>query len=82
MTAGEVGRHGNMGVGAADALDGEIAVVDGIFYQYMEGGRVVRPAPSLRIPFAIMTHWDRGDPVPVQPGQQYTAPQLPAIKRR
>lgn len=74
MTAGEVGRHGNMGVGAAEALDGELTVMDGIVYPYMPGGRVVRPAPTLRLPFVIMTQWERDGPVPLRPGQQYTSP--------
>ncbi|HEX2080193.1 MAG TPA: acetolactate decarboxylase [Longimicrobium sp.] len=82
VTAGEVRRHGDMGVGAADALDGEIAFVDGSVYQFMPGGRVQRPDPSLRIPFAIVTEWTGGASLRLPAGLQYAAPLLPDVDAR
>ena len=60
VTAGEVRRHGDLGLGAADSLDGELVVVNGNFFQFMAGGRVQRSAPSLRLPFASVTAWEGG----------------------
>lgn len=77
VTAGEVLRHGDTGVGAADSLNGEIAVLNGSVYQFMPGGHVARPAPSLRIPFAIVASWTPGDSMPIPSRTQFTAPLFP-----
>jgi acetolactate decarboxylase len=79
VTAREVAQHGDMGVGAADRLDGEIAVVNGRFYQFLAGGLAVAPDPTLTLPFAIMTKWNGGPSLTLDVGQQYTAPLLPAV---
>lgn len=75
----EVAWHGNMGVGASDELNGEFAVLNGRFYQFLAGGRAEQPAQSMPVPFAIMTRWSGGVPVQLASGQQFTAPDLPAV---
>jgi acetolactate decarboxylase len=82
VTAGEARTHGDLGVGAADSLDGELAVVNGGFYQFMAGGRVQRPAPSLLLPFAIMTEWEGGERILLPRGLEFTAPLQPDIDRQ
>lgn len=82
VTAGEVLRHGSIGVGAADALDGEIAVLDGNVYQFMPGGQVQLPSPTMRIPFAIVTRWAGGESIRLPRGLEFTAPELPSIDPR
>lgn len=81
VTARDVAQHGNLGVGAADRIDGEFAVVNGRFYQFLANGRAVTPDPSLTIPFAIMTTWQGGRTLQLDSGQRYTAPLLPEIDR-
>lgn len=81
VTVEEARRHGDLGVGAADELDGEFAVVNGRFYQFLKGGRAVTPDPSLPLPFAIMTQWRGGDVAPIQldNGQRFDSARLAAI---
>lgn len=45
-------RSGDFGIGTFDRLDGEMALIDGVFYQVRADGRVVRPAGTLKTPFA------------------------------
>jgi acetolactate decarboxylase len=71
LTVAEVRTHGSLGLGAADQLNGEVAVVDGRFYQFLEGGRAVTPPESMRMPFAAVTGRIGEPPVPLRPGLQY-----------
>lgn len=75
LPVSEVKRHGDLGLGAGDQLDGEMALVDGRFYQFLENGRAVEAAEGMRMPFAAVTTWRGGRDVPVQPGSQYPAVQ-------
>ncbi|MGE4564633.1 MAG: acetolactate decarboxylase [Victivallaceae bacterium] len=45
-------RSGDFGIGTFDRLDGEMALIDGVFYQVKADGRVTRPAGSIITPFA------------------------------
>lgn len=47
-------RHGNLGVGTFDALDGEMMVLDGKLYQIKSDGKVYRPRLSALTPFATI----------------------------
>jgi acetolactate decarboxylase len=73
LPVSEVKRHGNLGLGAADQLNGEMALVDGRFYQFLQNGRAVEAPEGMRMPFAAVTTWQGGRDVPVQPGSQYPA---------
>jgi acetolactate decarboxylase len=83
MSITEVLRHGNMGLAGAQALNGEMALVDGKFYQFLADGQVVQPPDTMRLPFAEVTFWDGGRAIPVSPGLVYngsaTADTIPAI---
>lgn len=48
----EVARHGNFGLGTLDGLDGELIVLDGIFYHAASDGSVRVPPPAATTPFA------------------------------
>lgn len=69
MTVDEVRRHGDLGLAAADQLNGEMVMVDGQFYQFLASGQVVQPPADMRLPFAEVTTWTGGRDVPVAPGQ-------------
>jgi len=47
-------RHGNLGLGTFDRLDGEMVVLDGRVYQVRSDGRVYVPAAGLTTPFAAV----------------------------
>jgi acetolactate decarboxylase len=79
MTVTEVLRHGNLGLAGADALNGEMVLVDGQFYQFLASGQVVQPPDTMRLPFAAVTFWNGGRDVPVPPGLVYDADSMPAI---
>jgi len=56
FSTAEVARHGNLGLGTFDRLDGEM-VVDGKIYQVTADGAVHRVPGSLHTPFATVTRF-------------------------
>jgi acetolactate decarboxylase len=52
MSLGELRRHGDFGIGTFHALDGEMILLDGVFYQVRADGVVARPEDSVLTPFA------------------------------
>lgn len=75
LPVSEVKRHGNLGLGAADQLNGEMALVDGNFYQFLEEGRAVEAPETMLMPFAAVTAWTGGREVRLPPGTDYGAMQ-------
>jgi acetolactate decarboxylase len=59
-------EHGNFGLGTFDGLDGEMVLVDGIFYQLKSDGSTVIPDLSTGTPYACVTHFN--------PVQSFNAP--------
>lgn len=57
-TCGELRRHGDLGIGTFEALDGEMVVLDGCVYQVPAQGPVRPAADSLRTPFACVTFFE------------------------
>jgi acetolactate decarboxylase len=58
VTFAELARHGDLGLGTFDALDGEMIALDGEFFQARSDGSVRRVAPDMRTPFAVMIPFD------------------------
>ncbi len=54
MSIGELQKHGDFGFGTLDALDGEMIVLDGIFYQIKPDGKARLLADKDTSPFATM----------------------------
>ncbi|HOO78212.1 MAG TPA: acetolactate decarboxylase [bacterium] len=54
ITCAQLLDYGDMGLGTLDHLDGEMIVADGVVYQARSDGTVVRPAPSVTVPFAAV----------------------------
>ena len=52
MPLSELSQHGDFGIGTFHALDGEMVLLDGQFYQIRADGHVYRPAPTVMTPFA------------------------------
>jgi acetolactate decarboxylase len=52
---GALGRHGDFGIGTLAGLDGEVVVLDGVFYQVRSDGTVHRVGPGEKTPFVQVT---------------------------
>lgn len=51
----EIRRHGDFGIGTFNDLDGEMLLLDGVFYQTRSDGRVYPVADNVFSPFACVT---------------------------
>lgn len=54
MTLGALKQKGNLGIGTFDALDGEMILLEGQFYQVKDTGVVETPADAVTTPFAAV----------------------------
>jgi acetolactate decarboxylase len=68
---GEVLRQGNLGLGAAQSLDGEMILLNGQFWRFAANGQVVPVSDGLGMPFAEVTLWSGGTEIPVAAGLTY-----------
>jgi len=57
-TLQQVLRHGNFGLGTFNDLDGEMVLVDGIFYQLRSDGTALIPNLEIGTPYACVTHFN------------------------
>ncbi len=55
LTLAELRTYGDFGLGTFDRLEGEMILLDGVFYQVKCDGRVYLPPLSTRTPFAAVT---------------------------
>ena len=51
-------KHGDFGIGTFDALDGEMAELDGRFYQIKNDGKAYPVSGSMKTPFAMVTYFN------------------------
>jgi acetolactate decarboxylase len=58
VPVGELMRHGDLGLGTFEGLDGEMVVLDGKCFQVKADGSVSRPGPSVMVPFAAVTRFE------------------------
>jgi acetolactate decarboxylase len=54
---GQLMPHGDLGLGTFEGLDGEMVVAGGEYDQVKADGSVVRPDPSVLVPFAAVTRF-------------------------
>ncbi len=59
MSIKSLKEHGDFGLGTLDALDGEMVVLDGVFYQIKPDGKAYLLGNGARSPFAAVTFFDR-----------------------
>ncbi len=57
MTLETLRTYGDFGIGTYEGLDGEMVLLDGIFYQVRADGKVYQPAPETLTPFACVIHF-------------------------
>jgi len=58
MTIGGLKEYGDFGIGTFAALDGEMAVLDGVVYQIKADGVAYTVADAIETPFAAVTFFD------------------------
>lgn len=54
-TLSQLAGWGDFGIGTFNALDGEMVLLDGTFYQVKGSGEIIRPVGSTQTPFATVT---------------------------
>ena len=59
ISAGEMLRHGDTGIGTFEGLNGEMIVVDGVVYQALGDGRVIVASNDTIIPYATVSHFEK-----------------------
>jgi acetolactate decarboxylase len=58
ITLEELSSLGDTGIGTFDKLDGEMVLLDGVFYQIRADGSVVKPDGSFTSPFACVSFFE------------------------
>lgn len=56
-TVAELAAKGDLGLGTYNGLDGEMIVLDGVFYRADQGLRLTRPDPDQKVPFLNLVHF-------------------------
>jgi len=65
-TLKELSAKGDFGIGTVNALDGELVIEDGQFYQVKADGKVYKPSVDMKTPFASITHFLPEDSLDLQ----------------
>ena len=58
ITFSELREHGNIGLGTFNELDGEMVLMDGVFYKIRTDGKVYPVNSSEKTPFAAVTYFE------------------------
>lgn len=58
ISIGDLKKHGDVGIGTFDKLNGELIMVDGVLYRAKGDGTVEVPSDSETIPFSNVTFFD------------------------
>jgi len=70
-TLEQVLGHGDFGLGTFNDLDGEMVLVDGIFYQLKSDGSALVPDLKIGTPYACVTHFKPSQSFAVSKGRTY-----------
>jgi acetolactate decarboxylase len=68
MPVGELKKHGDFGIGAADRLDGELIALDGQFYRFDVMEKAIPVSDLMKIPFAVVTFFEEDDSQTIMDG--------------
>lgn len=69
----ELQQHGDFGIGTFNALDGEMILLDGTFYQVRADGQVYQPPLQTRTPFAAVVSFTTEETWELPAGLDYAA---------
>ena len=70
-TLSELRKNGDFGIGTYDRLDGEMILLDGVFYQVTVDGTVAKPDLSTKTPFAAVTFFTADRSVKLKEGSTF-----------
>ncbi|RZI48209.1 acetolactate decarboxylase [Lactococcus kimchii] len=56
MTIGELLKHGDLGIGTLDSIDGELIILDGKAYQAKGDKTITELEEDVRVPYAAVVH--------------------------
>lgn len=71
ITLKELQQQGNFGIGTYDGLDGEMVLLDGLFYQVKADGKVYQPQLSITTPFAAVVEFGTENEIEIDPGTDF-----------
>ena len=57
VLVGTLRKHGDLGLGTFENLDGEMVILDGHFFQVRSDGSVTEAGDDVLSPFAVITHF-------------------------
>jgi acetolactate decarboxylase len=57
VLVGTLRKHGDLGLGTFENLDGEMVILDGHFFQVRSDGSVTEAGDDVLSPFAVVTHF-------------------------
>ncbi|HOJ74278.1 MAG TPA: acetolactate decarboxylase [Phycisphaerae bacterium] len=75
LECGRLRDHGDLGIGTFDGLDGEMVLLDGVVYQVRADGKVYRPEPSMRTPFATVCRFEPQSSFDISAGSDFAVVQ-------
>lgn len=70
-TAAQLLKHGDLGLGTFNGLDGEMVVAGGVVYRVDMDGKAHAMEPGTRTPFADVTFFEADQTISVPPGLDY-----------
>jgi acetolactate decarboxylase len=73
MTFGDVLKHGNLGLGTCQSLNGEVVILGGRAYQVRSDGNVFEVTNSAKTPFAMVTPFEADRTLRVDKPLDFTA---------
>ncbi|MCR4611996.1 MAG: acetolactate decarboxylase [Lachnospiraceae bacterium] len=59
ITVEELAKHGDIGIGTFEGVNGEMIVLDGVVYQALGDGSVVVADSKEKVPYATVTYMDK-----------------------
>jgi acetolactate decarboxylase len=61
MTVGELKKHGDLGLGTYNGLDGEMVVLNHVVYRVTAEGKIVQPQDEALIPYSVISFYNQQD---------------------
>lgn len=71
MTVGQMAQYGDLGLGTYNALDGEMIVIDGVFWRAAHDGTVEVAGPRTETPYVALTFFDPDMEFAIEPGLDF-----------
>ena len=64
-------RHGDFGIGTFDRLEGEMVILEGTIYQIKVDGKVYKPNPNCKTPFATTCYFNPEKTISIDTSMDY-----------